>query len=86
MLRNPCYAGALVYGRTAAKTVIIDGRARQSHRQQQPVQWRIVLLDNHAGYSWEDLRTPNSCWRLIATGRSVGWGAAKRGPALLSGL
>src|SRR2546428_301063 len=27
MLRNPCYAGALVYGRTAAKTVIVDGRA-----------------------------------------------------------
>src|SRR5262245_56211358 len=25
MLRNPCYAGALVYGRTAAKPVIIDG-------------------------------------------------------------
>jgi DNA invertase Pin-like site-specific DNA recombinase len=50
MLRNPCYAGALVYGRTAAKTVIVDGRARQSHRQKQPVApWRILLLDNARG-------------------------------------
>src|SRR5262252_7925621 len=49
MLRNPCYAGALVYGRTAAQPVIVDGRARQSHRQRQPVApWRLVLLDNHA--------------------------------------
>ena len=81
MLRNPCYAGALVYGRTAAKTVIVDGRARQSHRQKQPVaQWRIVLLDNHAGYmSSEDFCTPNSCWRPIATDRRAMLGAPPNG-------
>src|SRR5262245_49179870 len=51
MLRHPGYAGARVYGRTAAQTVIVDGRARQSHRQTQPVaQWRMLLLDQHAGY------------------------------------
>jgi DNA invertase Pin-like site-specific DNA recombinase len=89
MLRNPYYAGALVYGRTAAKTVIVDGRARQSHRQKQPVaQWRIVLLDNHAGYiSWEDFLDNQ---QLLEANRhrpqgSAG-GAAKGGPALLSGL
>jgi DNA invertase Pin-like site-specific DNA recombinase len=89
MLRNPYYAGALVYGRTAAKTVIVDGRARQSHRQQQPVaQWRIVLLDNHAGYiGWEDFLHNQ---QLLAANRprpqSGAGGAAKGGPALLSGL
>jgi DNA invertase Pin-like site-specific DNA recombinase len=89
MLRNPCYAGALVYGRTAAKTVIVDGRARQSHRQKQPVaQWRIVLLDNHTGYiSWEDFLHNQ---QVLEANRhrpqgSAG-GAAKGGPALLSGL
>ena len=46
MLTNPCYAGALVYGRTEAKTVIEDGRARQSTRRKKPLeQWRIVLLE-----------------------------------------
>jgi DNA invertase Pin-like site-specific DNA recombinase len=89
MLRNPCYAGALVYGRTVAKTVIVDGRARQSHRQKQPVaQWRIVLLDNHAGYmSWEDFL---HIQQLLEANRNRSQGgaggAAKRGPALLSGL
>jgi len=89
MLRNPCYAGALVYGRTAAKTVIVDGRARQSHRQKQPVaQWRILLLDNHAGYvSWEDFLHTQQLWEANRH-RSQGdaGGAAKRGPALRSGL
>lgn len=89
MLRNPCYAGALVYGRTAAKTVLVDGRARQSHRQKQPVaQWRIVLLDNHAGYiSWEDfLHTQQLLEANRNRPQSGAGGAAKRGPALLSGL
>src|SRR5262249_18795646 len=89
MLRNPCYAGALVYGRTAAQTVIVDGRARQSHRQRQPVaQWRIVLLDNHAGYiTWEDFLHNQ---QLLEANRhrpqGGAGGAAKGGPALLSGL
>ncbi len=89
MLRNPCYAGALVYGRTAAKIVIVDGRARQSHRQKQPVaQWRIVLLDNHAGdLSWEDFLHNQ---QLLEANRhrpqGGAGGAAKGGPALLSGL
>jgi hypothetical protein len=89
MLRNPCYAGALVYGRTAAKTVIVDGRARQSHRQQKPVaQWRILLLDNHPGYiSWEDfLHTQQLLEANRNRPQGGAGGAAKRGPALLSGL
>jgi Recombinase zinc beta ribbon domain len=69
--------------------VIVDGRARQRHRQTQPVaQWRIVRLDNHAGYiSWEDF-LPNQ--QLLEAHRNRAQagagGAAKRGPALLSGL
>src|SRR6266705_1416824 len=55
MLTNPCYAGALVSGRTEAKTVIDDGRARQSTRRKKPLeQWRIVLLEQHPGsISWD---------------------------------
>ena len=55
ILTNPCYAGALVYGRTEAQTVIEDGRARQRTRRKKPLeQWRIVLLEQHPGYiSWD---------------------------------
>jgi len=89
ILRKPCDAGALVYGRTAAKTVIVDGRARQSHRQKQPIaQWRILLGDHHPGYSsWEEfLHTP----QLLESNRPRPQGeagsAAKRGLALRRGL
>jgi excisionase family DNA binding protein len=56
MLTNPAYAGALAYGRTEAKTVIEDGRARQRTRRKKPrEQWRILMLDNHPSYiSWEE--------------------------------
>jgi hypothetical protein len=69
--------------------VIVDGRARQSHRQKQPVaQWRIDLLDNHAGdISWEDFLYSQP---LLEANRhrpqGGAGGAAKQGPALLSGL
>jgi hypothetical protein len=89
MLRNPCYAGALVYGRTAAKTVLVDGRARQSHCPKHPVaQWRMLRLDHHAGdVSWEDVRHTQP---LVEANRhrsqGAAGGAAKRGPAWLRGV
>jgi DNA invertase Pin-like site-specific DNA recombinase len=89
MLRNPYYAGALVYGRTEAKIVIVDGRAHQSQRRKKPVaQWRILLLDNHAGYiSWEDFLHTQQLLEANSNRPQEGTGgAAKRGPALLSGL
>jgi len=89
MLCNPYYAGALVYGRTEAKLVLVDGRAHQSHRQKKPLaQWRILLLDNHPGYiSWEDfLQTQELLAANSNRTQGGGGGAAKRGPALLSGL
>src|SRR5262245_8882524 len=48
ILKNPCYAGALVHGRTTARTVIADGRARQTGRRRKPQEeWKVLLLDNH---------------------------------------
>ena len=87
--RNPSYAGALVYGRTEAKPVLVDGRARQSHRRQKPVaQGRILLRDNHAGdMGWEDfLHTQQLLEANRNRPQDGAGGAAKRGPALLSGL
>src|SRR5262249_50135737 len=89
MLKNPCYAGALVYGRTSARTIISDGRAQQSGRRRKPPeQWKVLIRENHVGYiSWEDyeqnqrLLEANGAMREGQTG-----GAAKRGSALLSGL
>ena len=89
MLTNPCYAGALVYGRTEAKTVIDNGRARQSTRRNKPLaQWRIVLLEQHAGsISWDMfLQNQQRLEAHRAMAKDAPGGAAKRGVALLSGL
>ena len=51
MLTNPAYAGVLAYGRTATRTVVEQGRARQAGRRRKPRdQWKVLILDNHAGY------------------------------------
>lgn len=89
ILINPCYAGALAYGRTEAKTVIEDGRARQTTRRKKPRdQWRILRLDNHPGYlSWDEfLSNQQQLEANRAVREESAGGAAKRGPALLSGL
>ena len=57
ILKNPCYAGALAYGRTQGKTLIEAGRAkRASSRQRTPrAQWKVLILDNHPGYiGWQE--------------------------------
>jgi hypothetical protein len=89
MLTHPYYAGALVYGRTAAKTVGEDGRARHTTRQKKPrEQWRGLLLEHHPGYiSWEECGQNQQTWEANCRMAHAGaGGAAKRGPALLSGL
>jgi DNA invertase Pin-like site-specific DNA recombinase len=90
MLRNPCYAGAFVYGRTGTHTRVVGDRAqrRASRRSKSLEQWEVLIREHHPGYlCWEQylknrrLMTQN---RLQRAGESGG--AAKRGAALLSGL
>jgi DNA invertase Pin-like site-specific DNA recombinase len=89
MLTNPTYAGVLAYGRTVARTVVEQGRARQVGRRRKPrEEWKVLILDNHAGYiGWEEFQLhlrmleENSAMRTGQTG-----GAARNGGALLSGL
>jgi DNA invertase Pin-like site-specific DNA recombinase len=90
MLRNPCYAGAFVYGRTGTQTCLVEGRAqRRAGRLAKPMgQWEVLIPEHHPGYlCWEQYLKNQ---RLIAKNRAPGagesGGAAKPGPALLSGL
>jgi DNA invertase Pin-like site-specific DNA recombinase len=89
LLNNPYYGGALAYGRTEAQTVIEAGRARQQSRRQKPMeQWRFLILDNHVGYiSWDEFLDNRRALEANSYMPQEGaGGAAKRGPALLSGL
>ena len=90
VLKNPCYAGAFAYGRTATQTVVRDGRARQGNRRRKPqAQWKVLIFDSHPGYiCWDDyLRNQ----QMLEENAARVWGggqrgAVKRGPALLTGL
>ena len=89
MLKNPCYAGAFAYGKTAARTRIEDGRARQSSRFRKPQnEWKVLLLGHHPGYiSWEEyLENQQRLETNVAMYESESSGAVKLGAALLSGL
>jgi DNA invertase Pin-like site-specific DNA recombinase len=90
ILKNPVYAGALAYGRTEGKMTVEDGRARKAaSRTLKPREaWKVLILDNHSGYiSWEEYLENQT---MLESNRSkrdaTGKGAAKTGPALLSGL
>jgi hypothetical protein len=85
---HPCDAGARVYGRTATKPVLEEGRARQSTRQQQPLeQWRMVRREPHPGdLSWDVLlHHPPRLEANRAMPEAAAGGAANRGPAWRSG-
>ena len=90
ILRNPCYAGAFAYGRTGTQTRIIEGRAqRSSSRLHRPMdQWEVLIREHHPGYiCWEQyLKNRQLMAKNMAQPTGEAGGAAKRGPALLSGL
>jgi hypothetical protein len=89
MLKNPCYAGTFAYGKTAARTRIEEGRARQSSRYRKPQnEWKVLLIGHHPGYiSWEEyLENQQRLEANVAMYEGEGSGAAKLGASLLSGL
>ncbi|HEY9072947.1 MAG TPA: recombinase family protein, partial [Desulfobaccales bacterium] len=56
MLRNPCYAGAFVYGRTGTQTRLVEGRAqrRAGRLAKSMEQWEVLIREHHPGYlCWE---------------------------------
>ena len=91
IVRNPCYAGALVYGRTtfAARPPATGQRAATRARRRRPIEeWRVLLREHHQGYiTWEQfLRHQRMLEGNVSRGEGSSSGAAKSGAALLSGL
>ena len=90
VLRNPCYAGAFAFGRTATRMIVQDDRIRRgaSRRYRPQAEWEVLIVDHHPGYiRWaEYLENRAIMARNVARRESESSGAVKRGPALLSGL
>jgi len=89
MLINPIYAGAYVFGRTASRITIQDGRKRvvRGFRKDQS-KWEVLLPDHHDGYiSWAEFERNQRLISDNANGKSfMSRGSVRRGGVLLAGL
>jgi DNA invertase Pin-like site-specific DNA recombinase len=89
MLRNPMYAGAYAFGKTEARTKVIDGRARKSEGHfKAPESWTVLIHDHHPGYiSWEQFERNQSMLTDNAHMKSrMQRKAGRGGRSLLAGL
>jgi DNA invertase Pin-like site-specific DNA recombinase len=89
MLSNPVYAGAYAYGKTEARTIVREGRARRTvGNRKARDQWTVLIRDHHPGYiTWEQYERNQ---QLLAENRYVRDRAERRagrgGQSLLTGL
>ena len=89
ILTNPVYAGAYAFGKTQARTAVVDGRARktQGHRKPRP-EWTVLIRDHHPGYiSWRQYEGNQAVIAANAHMKSrMEPKAGRGGRALLAGI
>ncbi|HJX53362.1 MAG TPA: recombinase family protein [Polyangia bacterium] len=89
VLQNPMYAGAYVYGRSEARTTIVDGRPVKKYGHTRPQDaWTVLLREHHEGYiSWEQYERNQERIQKNAYGKPAGDAKSGRGGrALLASL
>ncbi|WP_244426149.1 recombinase family protein [Mesorhizobium amorphae] len=88
-MTNPVYAGAYVFGRTATRTRVEDGRKVVTHGvARRREDWAVVIRDHHDGYiSWTEYDRNQT---MIANNANMKGtmvaGAVRNGSGLLVGL
>jgi DNA invertase Pin-like site-specific DNA recombinase len=89
ILTNPMFAGAYAFGKTCARTTMVEGRPRKTigHRKARS-EWTVLLHDHHPGYiSWEQYERNQALIAANAHMKSrMQPKAARGGKALLAGL
>jgi len=89
ILTNPMYAGAYAFGKTEARTRIVDGRARKTvgHRKPRSA-WTVLLRDHHPQYlPWAQYERNQEILAANTNMKSrMERKAARGGRALLAGL
>ena len=89
VLSNPVYAGAYVYGKTRAETVLDAAGVRRKRIKPLPRdQWQVLIKEHHKGFI--DWQTYEANLQRIAKNTRPGphkaGGAVREGSALLQGL
>jgi DNA invertase Pin-like site-specific DNA recombinase len=88
VLKNPMYAGAYAYGKTAVVTDAPDGQPRKRSKRKPREEWSVLIPDHHEGYvTWDVYQRIDKMLSGNSSRSSApGPGAAKNGSALLAGL
>ena len=89
LLTNPIYAGAYAFGKTKARTTMLDGRARKTAGHKKPrSEWTVLIPDHHPGYiSWEQYERNQAMISANAHMKSrMEPKAGRGGKGLLAGL
>ena len=89
LLANPIYGGAYAFGKTKARTSVVEGRARKTVGHKKPrSEWTVLIPDHHPGYiSWEQYERNQAMMAANVHMKSrMEPKAGRGGRALLSGL
>jgi DNA invertase Pin-like site-specific DNA recombinase len=89
LLTNPIYAGAYAFGKTQARTTVLDGRARKTDGHKKPrSEWTVLIPGHHPGYiSWEQYERNQAMIAANAHMKSrMEPKAGRGGKGLLAGL
>jgi DNA invertase Pin-like site-specific DNA recombinase len=89
LLTNPIYAGAYAFGKTNARTSVVNGRARKTAGHKKPrTEWTALLQNHHPGYiSWEQYERNQAIIGANAHMKSrMEPKAGRGGKALLAGM
>src|SRR5437870_4123949 len=88
IVTNPFLAGAYVYGRSASRSTIVDGRIRRTSGHALAVdQWPVVIPDHHPGYlDWPSYLRHLTMIESNAYMKPGARKSARGGRSLLAGL
>ena len=89
IMKNPTYAGAFAWGRTATRTRVVNDRSRKTAGHRVGIdQWEVLLKDHHEGYiSWDQyMKNVGTLASNRTKSHQTSTGVARSGNALLAGL
>jgi len=86
VLKNPCYAGAYVYGRYAShRTVDPSGTVHTAITERPRAEWPVLIKDHHEAYiSWAGYLASEA--KLAASHTAAGARPPREGTALCQGI
>ncbi len=86
ILKNPCYAGAYVFGRYSSRRRVEEGGTVHTAIVERPrSEWPVLIKDHHEGYLvWADYLANEA--KLAANRTNAGARPAREGSALCQGI